>query len=179
MEKQLVEKIIQSDQSAFKTIFEQYSKPIFQFLCRKLNNKDEAEDLVQEVFIRVWNSREKLDANKSFKSYLYTIANNIAIDYYRKNKKSMLNIEDYEYQCIYFEDGNFDIPNHIKKEINKLTPMQKNVFYLSRFEGLSNNEISEMLGLSKRTVENHISRALKKLKENLQYLLFIIFYFNH
>lgn len=176
-EHDIIKKIKTSDEDAFRVLYEEYSPRIFGFLCRKLNDREQAYDLVQEVFVRVWNNREKLDETKSIKSYLFTAANNAAIDFFRKKKLETVDIDDYENASVYRFEENFDIPDHIKAALNKLTPMQKNVFYMSRFEGLKHEEIAEVLKLSKRTVENHISRALGALRENLKYLLLIILTF--
>lgn len=170
-ETEIIVRVKKSDESAFRILYEEYAPRIFAFLCRKLNEPVLAEDMVQEVFVKVWKNRESLNEFKSTKAYLFTAANNIAIDYFRKKKMDSVDIDDYENAAFYRFEQDFDIPEHIKKAIDKLTPMQRNVFYLSRFEGMKHAEISEILNISKRTVENHISRALLTLRKNLEYLL--------
>ncbi|MFA8341364.1 MAG: RNA polymerase sigma factor [Rhodothermaceae bacterium] len=175
-ERQIVKRIKNSDREAFKVLYDEFANRIYKFLCRKLNNSEEAADLVQEVFVKVWNNREKLDSSQSIKSYLFTSANNIAIDFFRKKKLEVADVEDYENRCIYEFEQDFDIPDHIKKAVDQLPVMQKNVFYLSRFEGLKHEEISQLLKISKRTVENHMWRALSKLRENLKHLIIFLCY---
>lgn len=181
-EKNLINKIKDSDPEAFRELYYLYSPKIYAFIWRKTGNETLAADFTQEVFIKVWNNRGSLNAEKNIKAYLFTTANNICIDHFRKIKPINVDIENIHLEEVYYLNENFDIPENIKTEIDKLPRMQRNVIYLSRFEGLSHKEISEMLGISKKTVENHMGRALSSLRKTLEYLLsiliLIIFFFS-
>ncbi len=159
---------------AFQKIFVFYSETLFHFTCSYLKNTGEAEEIVQDVFLRIWEKRAEIDLEKSFKSFLYTMTVNKVLNHLKhqvvrqKYEKYLNNFnhdfsESPEAQVHYKELG-----ERIEGLMNKLPEQQRNIFSLSRQEGLSNSEISEKLGLSIRTVENQIYRAGKFLKEQLK-----------
>ena len=177
----LVIRIKNSDQQAYKELYYMYSDKLYGFLWRKVSNEDLAKDLVQDLFFKLWTNRFNLDEKQSVKAYLYRSANNLAIDFYRKKKifvsESAEELEIGRYNL----DLSFDVQDEVLKEINKLPEMQKKVFLLSRFEELKYKEIAELLKISPKTVESHISKALSKLRVSLKHLTLItfltIFYF--
>ncbi len=174
---QLVERINRSDEQAFKNLYYKYASMLYSFLWRKTGNVDLAKDLVQEVFIRTWNNREKLNSEMNVKSYLYRIANNLAIDHLRyKTLHPTTSIENDFSGRMYMIHEHFDIEPKIWEAVNGLPETQRNIFYLSRFEGFKHKEIAELLGISIKTVESNIGKALKKLRETLKYLLAFILY---
>ncbi len=174
---QLVKQINQSDAQAFKNLYHKYASMLYAFLWRKTGNVDLAKDLVQEVFIRTWNNREKLNPDMKVKSYLYRIAGNLAIDHLRyKTLHPTAAIEDNFSGRLYTINENFDVEPKIREAVNGLPETQRKIFYLSRFEGLKHKEIAELLGISIKTVESNMSKALKKLREVLRYLLVFILY---
>lgn len=170
----LIIRIRDGNKDAFKSLYERYSKQLYYFSSRYLGNKDEAEELVQSIFINIWEHRESLDANRSVKNYIFRSAVNYIYNYLKKkaisarfvmkemNKGEILSNQTYDQ--IFFHD----LERSINSIIETLPLQQKQVFQLSRFEGLSHKEISKKLDLSVRTVENHIYRALKIIKDNLK-----------
>jgi len=176
-EQDLIAKIRNSDEKAFKILYRQYSSMLYAFLWRKTGNSDTAEDLIQELFIKVWNNRKTLDADRNIKAYLYRSANNLAIDHLRSKKNLVVSFEDNQYNNpVYNIDENFDLEEKIKKAVKQLPAQQQNVFWLSRFEGLKYGEIAEMLNIAPKTVENHIAKALVALREKLKYLFVLLFF---
>lgn len=174
---QLVNAVKNSDGKAFKELYYRYADMLFRFLWRKTHNYESAKDMVQVLFMRLWNNRANLDHKQSIKSYLFRSANNLAIDHLRKKIASRENsMYEVESDPAYYPDDWFDFKDHIKKALDNLPTAQRNVFYLSRFEGLKHREIAEILGVSQKTVENHINKALKKLREKLVKLI-ILFIF--
>jgi len=171
----LIEKVKNSDETAFQKLFYNFHDSLFRFVSYRINDRDIAEDITQETFFRVWKNRKSLLPNKSFFSLIARISTNLCYDYFRHMEVRRRN----ENQIPEFSQSHFDDPekvNHVdflEKKIrklvnNKLPNKCRAIFLLSRFEGLSNPEIADMLNISKRTVENQIYRALKILKNNLK-----------
>jgi len=156
--------------SALKEIYTLYSKKIFYFINSYTYNKEITEELVQDVFIRLWNNRKSIDADSSINSYIYTIAKNLAIDFIRKKKVIILPIDSVNQSEISNNnEGELQIiieqeENILKEAINSLPVRQKEVFELHRNYDLSYKQIAAILNISVSAVEKNISSALKKLK---------------
>lgn len=169
----LVGKIRNDDKEAFKSLYDHYSRRLYYFSIRcKLNNY-ESEELVQSVFINLWERRKFLDEKMEIKSYIYKSAVNYAYNSLRKTAIRNRYIEsaisenktysDITYEQVYVND----LENSIYTIIDSLPLQQQQVIRLSRIEYLSHEEIAEKLNISLRTVENHIYRALKTIKKKL------------
>lgn len=166
--------IKQGEKEAFRELFEKYAPKIYQFSLSYLRNEEDAKELVQEVFIKVWEKREILDASQNIKAYIFKIAVNTIYDFIRhKNIENAFND---------FARINFDIHSNntwdtiifeeMKSTLNKLVAelpeQRRRIFNMSKRQGLSNDEIAQKLNISKRTVENQLYRALTFLKEHLK-----------
>jgi RNA polymerase sigma-70 factor (ECF subfamily) len=165
---------------AFDQIYELYSHKLFSFVFRILKDETEADDVVQEVFVKIWESREKLGDYKLLNSYIFTIAYNNSIDLIRKKINNNKYLEHLKISAtINFTPSivsqiEFDeLNNEVEKLIVKLPERQKQVYLLHREEGLTYPEIAERLGISKNTVENHMVKALKYLRHNLDNALLV------
>ncbi len=170
--KKLARKIKVSDASAFKTIFELYHEGIFNFAHYKLGNVEAAEDIVQEVFIKLWENRHQIKEGRSLKSYLYTIANNLALNYIRHNKvvikfQQTLNEESSSQESPHSSLEKKELHEKLLAGIAALPEKARLVFMMSRMEQLSYREIAERLDISIKTVESHIGNALKALRKSL------------
>lgn len=176
-EDQLVAAVKRGDEEAFRRLYFQYAEPLFGFLWRRLNQREPAEDLVQELFVKVWRNRENLDPNQSIKAYLYQAANHLMIDYFRK-KNPVQGAQELlpEHRTVSVEEDNFEKRAHIEKALADLPEAQRHVFVLSRFEGLRYTEIASVLNISVKTVETHMNRALKKLRHQLRATLSLLFW---
>ena len=169
-----VKSLKKGDLFAFDQLFLKYRKKLYYFAKGYLGSKEDAEGLVQEVFLMVWNKRKELKEHLSFNAFLYTVTYNAIRKYFRKKarEKKYLDkfLEDYEGNC---NKTVTDIEYHnleelANKTIEKLPQKRKLIFQLSRHEGLTNMEISKRLDISKKTVENQIHLALKLLKEQFR-----------
>lgn len=144
-----------------------------------------SEDIVQNVFVKLWVYRKKIDPNIPIKRYLHKSVYNEFIDQYRKNK-SVISLEEKHLRTIntIIDDNSFDIEKlmtRVNNEIEKLPEKCKKVFILNKKEGLTHDEIAEYLQISKKTVEGHITRAFKilnqKLGKKIKSILIILFDF--
>ena len=167
-----VEELKRSSRTAFKKIYYFYNKRIFYFINTYTRNIEICEELTEDVFIKLWKSREKIQTKTPalFKSYLYAIAKNSAIDFIRQKKVPIFPID---------LANNLDISENNEGELNliledesklfeaaidRLSPRKKEVYLLHRFEDLTYKQISSKLGISVSTVENHITAAYKEVK---------------
>jgi len=177
---ELLTRLKNGDMLAFDWVYELYSHKLFSFVFKILKNEAEADDIVQEVFVKIWESRHKLEDYKLLNSYIFTIAYNNSIDLIRKrinNKKylehlknsAVVNVAPTVISQIEFNELN----NQAEKLIANLPERQKQVYVLHREEGLTYPEIAEQLGISKNTVENHMVKALKYLHQNMDNSLLI------
>ena len=171
----LLNKVKNSDKTAFKNLFFDYHDTLFRFVQYKVQDGDIAEDITQETFLRVWKMRPKLKSNKSFFSLIARISTNLCYDHFRH-----IEVRQRHESLIPVNNDNQPNPpeekvlsKFLEDEIQKIVETElpekcRQVFILSRVEKLSNNEISESLGISIRTVENQIYRAIKILKKKLK-----------
>jgi len=163
-----------SDVIAFKELFFRHHQHLIQFVNSRINDVHFAEDIVQEIFIRVWSRRNDLKPDKSIKSYLFQIASRLIVDHYRKQNNRNISTDEFPNILDSFQitDGYEYIE---KKEVFQkfesaiqLLPQQcRIIFILSRFDGLKYAEIADLLNISIKTVENQIGKALQRLRENL------------
>ncbi len=166
-----------NDPKSFEEKFRMWYKPLCKMAFRYVANKQAAEDIVQDVFVKLWQQRNKLIFQNSLKSYLYRAVINTSINYLEKNKKNLrvsnegwtsfdTAINDTEQQVNYTI-----LQQEVNKALNHLPTECKKVFMLSRYEGLTNKEIAETLEFSHKTVENQMTKALNILRKNLHHLI--------
>lgn len=177
----LISKIRQGDKNSFALLYRTYFSRIFAFLNGLLQDKELAEEITQDVFFRLWLNREKLDPEMPFNSYLFSIAKNTVINFYKQKETEQrylkLRCEPEEIseteENIYYKE----LQQLIDRAVEAMSQQQRYVFRLSREEGLSNAEIASKLNISKRTVEKHISNSLSALRiviEKNYLLLFLL-----
>lgn len=158
----------------FKIVFKEYYSPLTHFAADLLKDKQSAEDVVQEVFVRIWNQNEVMDMKKNIKSYLFTSVRNAALDHITKNKKVTLvsDTSDYEKNVGYeYSDDKNDeyiLKDLISNSLRQLPPRCYDIFVLSKLKGYSQKEIAEKLGISIKTIENQMTKAYKILRELLK-----------
>lgn len=171
---------MENDSNDFKTIYNQYSTLVYTVALNYLQNREDAEEITQDVFVQLHQSLGKFNKKSSLKTWIYRITINKCLDFIKhKNSKKRFFIfgkkskSDYEILNISnFEHPGIALENKEKSEIlfsviNELTENQKTAFILSKIDGLSNPEISEIMQLSISSVESLIFRAKTTLKEKL------------
>ncbi len=169
--RELVLRLREGDRVAFYNIYERYCKKLFRFVLRYLKQEADAEEIVQEVFVKLWESRTKLDAYSSFESFLFTVAYNTTISALRKKLREkkyldyLKSIQQIENTPNLINDIQFkELNESIQKLLRQLTPRQREVFLLSREEGLTHEEIAKKLNISVNTVKKHMVNTLAFLK---------------
>ena len=179
----------EDDRLAFYNIYERYCKKVYGFVLRYIKQETDAEDIVQEVFIKVWENRKKIDVNSSFESFLFAVSYNTTMSLFRKRISEKKYVE--YIKLIQLDDNQVDVAEQIifdeliesiRKVIEELTPRQREIFLLSRKEGLSHEEIAEKLDISVNTVKKHMVNTLSFLKSHLNvsllaFLLYIFLFF--
>jgi len=172
--KELLILIREGDMIAFYNIYERYCKRLYGFVLRYIKNEADAEEIVQEVFVKVWEARSKLDIYSSFESFLFTIAYNSTISLFRKRvcEKKYLEylklLQHLEKAPDLIDEIQFnDLNSKVQTLLNELTPRQKEIFLLSREEGLSHEEIAKKLDISVNTVKKHMVNTLAFLRSGL------------
>lgn len=177
----LVEKLVSGNQMAFKSLFNRYAKRIYNFSFSYLHNEHQSEELVQDVFLKIWENRKNIDSSKNFKSYLFKICVNLIYDYLRKESNKFKFIESVEIEEGEDKTYNDVLYNETKERLEKLTnkmpEQRRKIFNLNKIEGLSHNEIAHKLNISVRTVESQVYKSVKFLKEHLneESLIVLIF----
>lgn len=162
-----------STKNSFKGIYFEYYRLVARTAFYILKDKDRAEDVAQEVFTKLWERKEKLSSIENVKYYVVQMSRNTALNQLKHNtmasEDTLLNLEFVDDQREEQEVQN-DLKLCIDKAVSLLSPKCRLVFSLSRFEGLTNDEIADHLGLSKRTVETQISQALKLFRTDLRHI---------
>jgi len=159
------------DTKTFETIFKQNFVSITAYCNKYVRDTEEAKDLAHRAFMKVWEKREEIPEGSNIKALTYRIAHNLSINYIRDHKKFC---DEDELQTV--ESENSDADNEIRAAeleaavidtINRMPEKSKKVFLMSRYDNLSNNNIADKLGISIKTVEAHITTALKLLRKRI------------
>lgn len=172
----VIEGLRNGDHSSFDKIFYMYYNKVFNLINSMLKDRDDAEDLVEDVFVTLWDKRENIDPGKNFDRFLYVMSRNAVFNYFRSKKvrnKYLDNISLEEVGCA--SDEEFiakETELLVRMTIDTMPKQRRNVFAMSRNEGLTNDQISEKLGISKKAVEKQLRLALNDIRKVL-YVAFL------
>lgn len=173
-EKEYFIRMSQGDEAAFTEIFFHYSARIHPFIKKMTRSEEVTEELVQDVFVSLWKSREKLPEINNYSAYIFTFATNRTYNYLKVKAREIKRLQalaavekDFTNNTIETIDLN-ESRELINELVNELAPQQKLIYKLTREEGLSHEEIALQLNISKNTVKNHLVKTLKFLRDNLQ-----------
>ena len=167
----LVKSLSQGNNKAFESLFKRYAQKLFSFSLSYLKNENEAEEVVQEVFLKVWLNRATLKTNTSFQSYLFTIAfNSVKKTFNQKAKNNQFKLEIIDMLDSETEGGDFEknyqlIIQKLELFIDEMPDRRKAIFIRRKKQGESLVQISEEMSISVKTVENQITEAMKYLKK--------------
>ena len=172
-EKILLQQIAEGNALAFKEFFELYRNRIFVFVEQLIHSRADAEEIVQDTFMKVWQTAPRLAEIDNPGQYIYTIARNKTLNYIRKIASDQRLIDQ-----VWANQAELDntleeklrsreVKEIIEKAVSQLSEQKQNIFRLSREQGLTHAEIAAMLGLSQSRVKNILVEALKQIKSNL------------
>jgi len=166
--------LIQGDMSAFRKIYDTYNLMIFSRVLKLVKSKDIAEEILQETFIKLWEKRADLDIEYSIKAYVFRIAENLVIDFFRKasrNKEMQSHIKNIVTQSyLHIEEAIYagETATLLETAINLLPPKRREIFRLCKLEGKSYEEVSKLLGVSISTINDHIVKGTLSVKTYLK-----------
>ncbi|TKC04322.1 RNA polymerase sigma-70 factor [Pedobacter frigoris] len=178
---QLLELLKGQSRAAFTEIYNRYWAVLASFATKLLEDEDEAVDIVQDVFTNIWNASETLDITSSIKSYLYVSVRNRIISKIRHSKVKGFYLDSLSE---IYEKGEFvtdeqvrfrELSQQVEMEVSKLPTKMREVFELSRKQGMSHSQIAQELGIADDTVKKQIHKAIKVLRMKLNSLLFSLF----
>ncbi|MGK7395107.1 MAG: RNA polymerase sigma factor [Candidatus Cyclobacteriaceae bacterium M3_2C_046] len=171
-EKALISKLKQGDQKAFDLIFYQYKERIYLFCLKFLKSSDLAEEIVHDVFLKIWEKRKVLDPQLSFNAYIHTICKNMVFNYLKKavRHQALLNQikESYLFDIQEDEEEKLNFEAHqlyLDKAIDLLPPKRKMIFQMCKLEGKSYQETAQHFNISRDAVKDHMIKAGKFVKE--------------
>ncbi|MEM6804582.1 MAG: RNA polymerase sigma-70 factor [Bacteroidota bacterium] len=166
------------DKAHFETLFKSHFAFLVNFARQFVDDIDTAQDLTQKVFITLWEKRADIDPKQSIKSYLFTAVRNRCLNYIRDQKKyrsKVLDIEMADFEVAIEEDhfGEEELKQKIEAALSSLPEKCRLVFEMSRFQQMKYKEIAEELEISQKTVEAHMSKAIKSLRAYLEAYMWI------
>lgn len=169
-EQEVLERLKQDDIEAFNSLYLMYSSLLYSRLLKLLKNPEYVEEILQEVFLRIWNKRKEIDINLNFHAFIYRIADNLAIDLFRKiSRDKSLQLELWAATVGYYFHSDEKLIdkerlNILHEAMETLPPKRKQIFILCKIEDRSYKEVASILGLSVSTVSNQLVMALKDVR---------------
>lgn len=181
-EKRLVSEMKNGSHEAFDTLYMAYSPLVERFAYALLKNRSEVDDLSQNIFLKIWEIRDRLDSVKSFRSYLFAMVRHAVMDEMSKRKRTSADI-DFLPESVLKDVSSADALSSmdtrnmmlmVNLAVSLMPEQRRRVFVMSRQDGASHKKIAETLGISVKTVEYHISKALSTLRDILKIMIFFI-----
>jgi RNA polymerase sigma-70 factor (ECF subfamily) len=179
---ELVSLLNKGNRGAFTEIYDRYNGLLYTFTYKRLQNREEAKDLIHELFFKLWEDHPYIDIKVSISAYLYGALRNNMLKVIARNKVASRYIDSFQHYIDTEPNNNTDhlvrhneLQSFIAGEIANLAPRTRHVFELSRKSNLSRKEIAEELGISEETVKSHMKMALKTLKTKLGPLFILLF----
>jgi len=170
----IISRMKKDDKSAMDELFNNYYHRLFHFSKSILKIENEIDDILQEVFVKIWLNRHKIDSAETFNAFIYTVTKNEVLNLIRTNLRNQT-FRDELYMKSVAEEYHLqnetefnELKAGIDKIIANLPPKRQQVFILSRTEGLTNKEIAQQLNISDKTVEDHITHAIKYIKSSMK-----------
>ena len=174
-ENDLLVRIAEGDEKAFGTIFHHYRHRIYSYAFHLSGSSGQSDELVQEVFVKVWLNRDKIPHLLRFDNWLFTIARNQVFDMLKgmakeaSARRQMADLLDPESNCVEDQVLSKENEERLQQALDRLSPRQRLIFTLSRHQGMKHEEIASHLRISRHTVKTHLVQALKTLRDVLHF----------
>lgn len=175
----------EGDKQVFEQVFREHYRVLVGYGMKMLKEQEGAEEIVQDIFCKLWESREKLEIKTSLKSYLFRAVHNRCLNQikhidirenYKENNQARINDEEQHFSERY---DKFELQQQIDNAINTLPTERQRIFRMSRFDGMKYQQIADELGISIKTVEAQMGKALKTLREELKDYLPMLFWMGY
>jgi len=194
-DKQLLADIRKGSEEAFRQLFEKYWEDLYRMAHRRLASPEDIKDILQDVFLSLWNNIDQVNADESLGGYLYTSLRNRIFNFFEKRQNRLNCLMKQPFNPVESEEiiwnrfNTKEIQKVIALQVAAMPPKMKRIYLLSKNEQLTISEIAELLNLSPQTVKNQLHRALERMRHNLQkqnldkllialsYISFLIKYF--
>lgn len=182
-ERKLLKQLKTGNKNAINELYGQYSSRLYRFAIGYLKSEEDARDVIQEVFIRLWSNREKLKEETNLEAFLFAVAKNTVISVFRKKISEKEYLEQLRFRVVKNSSDtekqvDYALLNEkVQQLIHSLPEQRRRIYLLSKEKDYSNKSIAEELHISLKTVEDHLTKARKYLKEHLKgYGFFILFF---
>jgi len=187
-EKERLIALIQGDKKAFELFYGFYRPQLYGYVFKLVRSHEVSQEIFQDIFIRLWKQREQIDPEQSIRSYLYTIAQNLVYDYYKKVASDRNKLETFKLYYATASENNIEellafkeVREHLDNILAIIPEKCRQVYVLCKLEGRSYQEVANLLNISISTVNNHIVKASSIIKNNWKsdvlylFLFFFIF----
>ncbi|MCE7070120.1 sigma-70 family RNA polymerase sigma factor [Dyadobacter sp. CY327] len=173
LERELLTELNTGDKRAFTSLYFTYSAQIYSKILRLTKCEETSQEILQELFLKVWERRSQINPEKPFKAYLFTIAQNLIYDHFRKVARDKVLVDNLiSSASMYYRSEDSEVfevrLQYIHKAIEHLPPVRKHIFKLSKIEGKSYEEIASIMQISTSTISDHIVKANRAIKKYLQ-----------
>jgi len=180
LDKEVLELLKVGDSKAFRRVYDFYFSRLYSFIFSAVQQANVAEEILQSVFVKLWENHKKIDPDKCFNAYIYVIARNSMIDYYQKNIVYKL-LDTNDNSFLVKEEANFikdiiskDLMSIVVPLLNEQPARRRQAFILSRFHNLTYKEIAQRMGISENSVDTHIRLVLKFMRSRIGAFLFTL-----
>jgi len=174
LDDEIIDRVKKGDKEAFNMLIRIYQQKIFKLAYCYLQNREDAMEIVQETFLRVYQKIKQFKKGSNFRNWIYRITSNLCVDYHRKFHKEKIKFQIKEITNFHSQKDEskiLDLKEILKKSLKSLSHRQRTVFIMRHYQGLKCHEISAILNISVGTVKSLNYRAIKKLQNNINKLL--------
>ena len=175
-EKELLQLASQGDEKSFISLFHLHKHKLYTFIIRITESPEITEDIIQDIFLKLWNDRQSLNSIDNLGGYIYRMGQNQAINLFKRMAKETVILAELQKQTTFSSGGaeeNLalkDIHKRVAEVLELLSPKQKLIYTMSREDGMKYEEIAQRLNISPSTVKNHMIQALRSIRERLSHI---------
>jgi len=169
----LLKKLSEGDQRSFESLYLQYRQLVYTGVWKLMKCHDTSQEILQDVFVKVWQNRARIDTSKSFRAYLYTISQSTVYDYFRRMASDQAKVSQFSKNYSATKTNEIEeqiafkeVQQHLDTILESMPERCRQVFVLCKIEGRSYDEVAKLLNISTATINNHIVKATRIIKSN-------------